>query len=87
MLVLARKKDEGIQIGDNIVVRIMDISGGQVRIGIQAPKSVRIIREEIVQAVREENIQSLATEKPDIAAINQLFKREPSEKNEPDATL
>jgi carbon storage regulator len=76
MLVLTRKKDEGIQIGDDVVVRIMEIQGGQVRIGIHAPRDIRIVREEIVQAVREENISSIATEKPDIATIQGLFKKE-----------
>lgn len=73
MLVLARKKDEGIYIGDDIVVRIVEIQGNQVRIGIQAPKDVRIIREEIVQVVREENMQSLATEKPDAEMLNLIL--------------
>ncbi len=73
MLVLARKKEEGIYIGDDIIVRIVEIQGNQVRLGIQAPKDVRIIREEIVQIVREENVQSLATEKPDAEMLNQLL--------------
>jgi carbon storage regulator len=76
MLVLTRKKDEGIQIGDEVVVRIMDIQGGQVRIGIQAPSDISIIREEIIQAVREDNISSVATKKPDLSTIQGLFKKE-----------
>lgn len=73
MLVLARKKDEGIVIGDDIVIRVVEIQGNQIRIGIDAPKHVRIVREEIIKQVGEENIQSLAAEKPDISAIKAIL--------------
>jgi len=46
MLVLTRKKGEAIAIGDDIQVQVLSVKGGQVRIGVQAPKHVRINREE-----------------------------------------
>lgn len=55
MLVLTRKKEQSIVINDNIEVTILDIQGDQVRIGINAPKSVSIYRKELVQEIREEN--------------------------------
>ncbi|WP_300363564.1 carbon storage regulator CsrA [Hydrogenimonas sp.] len=58
MLVLTRKKDEAIRIGDNIVIRIVAIDKQSVRIGIEAPDDVTILREELVQAVSEENIKA-----------------------------
>ena len=58
MLVLTRKKDEAIRIGDNIVIKIIAIDKQSVRIGIEAPDNVTILREELVRAVSEENIKA-----------------------------
>jgi carbon storage regulator len=52
MLVLSRKRDERILIGDKIVVTIVDIRGDKVRIGIEAPPDVAVHREEILQALQ-----------------------------------
>lgn len=49
MLVLTRKTREGILVGDSIVVRVHSIRGKNVRFSIEAPKDVRILREELVQ--------------------------------------
>jgi carbon storage regulator len=55
MLVLARKKEESIIIDDEIEVSIVDIKGDQVKLGINAPKRVKIYRKEVYQAIQEEN--------------------------------
>ena len=55
MLVLTRKPDEAIRIGDDIVIRIVATDKNSVRNGIEAPKEMTILREELVQAVTEEN--------------------------------
>jgi carbon storage regulator len=55
MLQLTRKPGETIVIGDDVRVQVIQIAGGAVRIGIDAPRSVPIYREEIWDAVREEN--------------------------------
>ena len=52
MLVLSRKKDEKIIIGDNISIMIVDIQGDKVRLGIDAPREVTVHREEVYQAIR-----------------------------------
>ena len=49
MLLLTRKKGEAIFIGKNISVRIMDVSRGQVKIGIQAPKDINVVRDELLR--------------------------------------
>jgi carbon storage regulator len=48
MLVLSRKSNESILIGNNIRVTVASIRGGQVRIGIEAPQSIPVIREELI---------------------------------------
>ena len=55
MLVLTRKKDQSIVIGDNIEVTVLEIQGEQVRIGVKAPKSVSVHRKEIYLEIWEEN--------------------------------
>jgi carbon storage regulator len=55
MLILSRRLGESLTIGDDIVVTVVGVSGNQVRLGITAPREVRVLREEIYKAMREEN--------------------------------
>lgn len=56
MLVLARKEDESIVIGDGITIKVISIEKGIVKIGIDAPKEVSIMRSELLEDVKESNI-------------------------------
>ncbi len=56
MLVLTRKIGEKIRIGDNIYVSVLEISKSGVRIGIEAPKDVGILRHEVYERIQKENI-------------------------------
>jgi len=75
MLVLSRKVGDKIYIGDDIVVTITDVQGGNVRIGIDAPKNIDIVRGELLEEVTETNKEALA---PNMASdlLKQLLKRE-----------
>ena len=67
MLVLSRKPDEQIVIGDGIVITVVDIRGDKVRLGIEAPRDVSVHRKEIFQALRkdtESQTHSAITENP-----------------------
>ncbi len=55
MLIVTRRAGEKIMLGDDIVVEVMEIAGNTVRVGIKAPRSVPVYREEIWDAVRDEN--------------------------------
>ena len=55
MLIITRRPGEKIMLGDDIVVHVMEIVGNSVRVGIQAPRSVPVYREEIWNAVRDEH--------------------------------
>lgn len=59
MLVLTRKLNEAIQIGENIEVKIVGIEGDQIKLGITAPKEVDVHRKEIYLQIQEENKQAL----------------------------
>jgi len=65
MLILARKTNECIMIGDQIEIFIVDIKGDQVKVGINAPTSIKIYRQEVYKAIQLENIKAMET-KPDI---------------------
>jgi len=54
MLVLTRKREQKIRIGDDVVITVLKVQGDQVSIGIEAPKSLPIVREELLQAKPEE---------------------------------
>lgn len=62
MLVLTRKLGESIAIGDDIKITLLDIKGKQLRIGIDAPKGVSVYRDEIYQAIQEQNLQAAASD-------------------------
>jgi carbon storage regulator len=55
MLILSRRPGESLTIGDDVVVTVIGVSGNQIRLGITAPREVRVLREEIYKAMREEN--------------------------------
>tara|TARA_Y100000766_G_C18814960_1_gene559983 strand:+ start:922 stop:1089 length:168 start_codon:yes stop_codon:yes gene_type:complete len=55
MLVLSRKAEESMFIGDDIKITVLDIRGGQVRIGITAPQEIKIHREEVYERLTKEN--------------------------------
>jgi carbon storage regulator len=55
MLILSRKINEKIMIGDDISVAIIEVRGDQVRIGVDAPKNVKVFRQEVFDAIKAEN--------------------------------
>ncbi len=55
MLILSRKVDERIIIGDRIELSVVEIRGDQVKIGISAPRDVKVYRQEVYEAIQEEN--------------------------------
>lgn len=61
MLVLSRKTDQSIMIGDNIEISVIAIEGDQIKLGINAPRSVEIQRKEIFLAIQEENSKAATT--------------------------
>jgi len=74
MLVLARKLDESIVIGDNIVVKVVSIENGVVKLGIDAPKDVSIMRNELLEEVKEQNRAAVhVTDSSELSALSELL--------------
>ena len=80
MLILSRKTNEKIMIGDDISVSIIEIRGDQVRIGVDAPKSVKVFRQEVFDAIKAEN-KAAAQSTPVLPVLASILsinaKREP----------
>ena len=68
MLILSRKINEKIIIGDDISISVIEIRGDQVRIGVDAPKNVKVFRQEVYDAIKAEN-KAAAESKPVLPKI------------------
>lgn len=71
MLALSRKKDEAIIINNNIEIKILEIKGDQVKIGIEAPKSIPVYRKEVYVQIQESNKEAVAS--IDLESLKDLF--------------
>ena len=80
MLVLSRKAGEAIVVGDDIKLRILEVKGGLVRIGIEAPEDVSIHREEVFMKILDENLKAASDAPADLTdVLNVLGDREDKE--------
>jgi len=83
MLVLARRLNESIMIGDDIEVVVIDIKGDQVKLGIRAPKRVAVHRKEIYEEIRRENIAAMDSKvRPEeLKDMSELLKKSKEDKD------
>ena len=73
MLILTRKSGESITIGDDVKVMVVEVKGKQVRIGIDAPRSYTIHREEVYISIQEENRRAAKESPISLAGLKHLF--------------
>ncbi|SHI42997.1 carbon storage regulator, CsrA [Clostridium cavendishii DSM 21758] len=71
MLIVTRKQGEGIVIGDNIEVSVVKLENGSVKLAINAPKEVKILRKELLKEVQDENKEAVFIS---LEALNKLIK-------------
>lgn len=73
MLILSRKLDESIVIGDSITLKVVSIDKGSVKLGIDAPANIRVLRSELINAVKNSN-QAASTQQ-DESLLHQLAQK------------
>lgn len=71
MLVLTRKVGDGIRIGDDIIIKVVELKGGGVRIGIDAPQNTKIYRQEVYDRITEENREASHWNMADLDALSE----------------
>ncbi len=75
MLVLTRKVDQSIIIGDDIKIIVVDVRGDQVKIGIEAPRDVSVHREEIYREIQQENKRAALRKWVDVSELSKFFQK------------
>jgi carbon storage regulator len=74
MLVLSRKVGQALIIGNDVVVRVLEVRGQQIRIGVEAPADVSVVREELHRAVAEANQEAAQQDVADVAALASVLR-------------
>lgn len=80
MLILTRKAGEGIRIGDNIQITIVEIKGGGIRIGIDAPADQKIYRQEVYDRICQENKEASQWNIADLDVLSATLRQKDVEK-------
>lgn len=73
MLILSRKTDQQIKIGDDITISIIEIHDGQVKIGVEAPRNIKVFRQEVFNAIQTENKEAVVNSDM-MGALSKLLK-------------
>jgi len=77
MLVLSRRVGERLVIGDDVVVTVIEVRSDGVRLGIDAPRSVRVHRAEVLEAIKASNVEASAVDDDAIAQLRRLVPHAP----------
>ena len=74
MLILSRKKNESIMIGDDVEIMITDVSGEVVKLGISAPRRVSVHRKEVYEAIKAENLSASKASTAQLSSLSQFLR-------------
>lgn len=77
MLILTRKLEESIRIGDTITIKVLAVSDGQVKLGIDAPKDLKVHRSEVYEEIQRLNREAAKTSKTDVSSAAAALKQRP----------
>lgn len=75
MLILSRKIDEEILIGDSIRIKVLAVHDGQVKIGIEAPKNVKVFRTEVYNLILQQNTEAVKASKATAQKVADALKK------------
>jgi len=74
VLVLTRRPGESIMIGDDVVITVLDVRGDVVRVGIKAPRSVQVHREEVYQELQKANREAASPSEGAVEALSEMLR-------------
>ena len=74
MLILSRKVDEKICIGQDIVITVIETKGDQIKIGVEAPRNVKVYRQEVFSAIQAENKAAASSSESGLDSLSKLLK-------------
>ena len=74
MLVLTRRPGESIMIGDDVIVTVLDVRGDVVRVGIKAPRSVQVHREEVYQELQKANLDAASPSEHAVEVLSEMLR-------------
>jgi carbon storage regulator len=77
VLVLTRRPGESIMIGDEVVVTVLDVRGDVVRVGIKAPRSVQVHREEVYRELQKANREAASPSEQAVEALSEMLRSTP----------
>ena len=78
MLVLTRRPGESVMIGDDVVLTVLDVRGDVVRLGIKAPRSVQVHREEVYEELQKVNREAASPSEVAVQALTRMLQKEPN---------
>jgi len=76
VLVLTRRPGESVMVGDDVVITVLDVRGDVVRLGIKAPRSVQVHREEVYKELQRVNRESASPDDIAVRALSKLLRSE-----------
>jgi carbon storage regulator len=80
MLVLTRKSGESLIIGEEVVVTVVEVRGGQVKIGIEAPPEIYVYRKELLEKIKRQNLDAAKSDKAYLNSLAKLVKSRAAKK-------
>ncbi|MCK4995119.1 MAG: carbon storage regulator CsrA [Candidatus Omnitrophica bacterium] len=75
MLVLSRKPNESIIIGDNVEIKVVEVRGEQVKLGITAPRDIPVHRKEIYDSIHKQNQNAVQKKHTNLEKLSSIFKK------------
>lgn len=80
MLVLTRRPGESVMVGDDVTITVLEVRGDVVRLGIQAPRSIQVHREEVYKELQAANREAASPSESAVEALTRLMRPEPDKK-------
>ena len=75
MLILSRKEEESIRIGEDIEIKVVQTAKGYVKLGIEAPKSILVLRKELIDDVKDKNLLSVEKDDVSLTTLSKKIKK------------